>query len=88
LWGWYGAGGIGHVAAYLSELDVSGFDPKAPPPKTPAFWDIVLANNSPEDAELADLLDAMGGKDGRSPDTVTLAEMSKYPPAEPGALGL
>ena len=29
-------GGFEHVAAYLGELDISGFDPKAPPPKTPA----------------------------------------------------
>ena len=28
---------IGHVAAYLANLDLSGFDPKAPPPKTEAF---------------------------------------------------
>ncbi len=54
LWGWYAKGGDRHVAAYLAELDISSFDPKAPPPKTPAFWDIVDANRSPEDAELAD----------------------------------
>jgi Family of unknown function (DUF5906) len=41
LWGWYDDGGFGHVAAYLSNLDISDFDPKAPPPKTPAFWQIV-----------------------------------------------
>jgi hypothetical protein len=58
------------VAAYLTELDLSNFDAKAPPPKTAAFWDIVLANNSPEDAELADLLDTLG-----NPDTVTLEEL-------------
>jgi hypothetical protein len=55
------------VAAYLGELDISAFDPKAPPPKTPAFWDIVDANRAPEDAELADVLDEMG-----SPDATTL----------------
>ena len=36
---------------------ISAFDPKAPPPKTAAFWDIVDANRAPEDAELADVLD-------------------------------
>jgi Family of unknown function (DUF5906) len=45
---------------YLAELDLSGFDPKAPPPKTQAFWDIADANRAPEDAELADVLDKMG----------------------------
>ena len=59
LWGWYAAGGIGHVAAYLAALDISDFDLKAPPPKTTAFWDIVDANRAPEDAELADLLDRL-----------------------------
>jgi hypothetical protein len=56
LWSWYEHGGFASVAAYLADLDISGFDPKAPPPKTPAFWDIVDANRTPEDAELADIL--------------------------------
>ena len=60
LWGWYGNGGFGHVTAYLTELDISAFDPNAPPPKTPAFWDIVGASIAPEDAELADVIDALG----------------------------
>jgi len=59
LWGWYESGGFHHVAAYLCELDISSFDPKAPPPKTPAFWAIVDANRAPEDAELADALDVL-----------------------------
>ena len=67
LWGWYGRGGTRHVAAYLAELDLSGFDPKAPPPKTAAFWDIVDASRAPEDAELADVLDRLG-----NPDATTL----------------
>jgi hypothetical protein len=70
LWGWYQTGGFGHVAAYLAELDLSDFDAKAPPPKTAAFWDIVAANNSPEDAELADVLDTLG-----NPDAVTLLQL-------------
>jgi hypothetical protein len=63
LWRWYEDGGYGHVAAYLAAYDLTGFDPKAPPRKTEAFWDIVDANRAAEDAELADVLDAMG--DGR-----------------------
>jgi hypothetical protein len=71
LWRWYQhEGGFGHVAAYLSELDLTDFDPKAPPPKTPAFFDIVAANSSPEDAELADVLDALG-----NPEAVTLLQL-------------
>jgi hypothetical protein len=60
LWGWYDAGGDGCVAAYLAGLDLVGFDPKVPPPKTDAFWDIVDANRSSIDTELADVLDEIG----------------------------
>ena len=60
LYHWYDhEDGDRHVAAYLDLLDLSAFDPKAPPPKTAAFWDIVDANRAPEDAELADILDKM-----------------------------
>jgi hypothetical protein len=41
-------------------LDISDFDPKAPPPKTAAWWAIVDVNRAPEDAELADVLDRLG----------------------------
>jgi hypothetical protein len=60
LWRWYERGGDGHVAAFLHEHDISHFNAKAPPQKTAAFWEIVDANRSPEDAELADALDEMG----------------------------
>ena len=67
LWRWYQQGGDRIVASYLADFDLSGFDPKAPPPKTPAFWAIVDASCAPEDSELADVLDNLG-----SPDAVTL----------------
>jgi Family of unknown function (DUF5906) len=70
LWGWYGLEGNGHVAAYLRDLDITKFDPKAPPPKTPAFWDIVDANRAPEDAELEDIFDEM-----LNPDATTLESL-------------
>jgi hypothetical protein len=60
MWAWFDHGGDCHVAAYLAEYDLSQFDPKAPPPKTAAFWDIVDANRASEDAELADVLDRLG----------------------------
>ena len=71
LWRWYANGGIENVAAFLHTLDLASFDPKMPPPKTAAFWDIVDANRAPEDAELADTLDRMG-----NPDAVTLLDVS------------
>jgi hypothetical protein len=61
LWRWYyGEGGNGHVAAYLASLDISGFDPKAPPHKTQAFWEIVDASRSPEDGEMQTAIDRLG----------------------------
>jgi hypothetical protein len=70
LWNWYDGGGDRHVTAYLASLNIAAFDPKVPPPKTDAFWDIVDANRAPEDAELADLLDEMG-----NPDATTLTRI-------------
>lgn len=79
LWGWYEREGYRHVAAYLQTYDLSGFDPKAPPRKTPAFWEIVDANRSPEDAELADALDRIASEWGQSewPAAVTVSMVAK-----------
>jgi hypothetical protein len=77
LWGWYAQGGINHVAAYLQDFDISDFDPKAPPPKTTAWWDIVSASRAPEDAELADSIDRIG-----NPSVTTLAEVTTNASAE------
>jgi hypothetical protein len=70
IWNWYNNGGRGHVAAYLTGLDLSGFDPKAPPPKTPAFWNIVHIGAAPKDAELADVIEKLG-----NPDAFTIAQL-------------
>jgi hypothetical protein len=67
LWGWYDAGGDGHVAAYLATLDISSFHPKEPPAKTPVFWEIVQTNRAPEDSDLANALTRLG-----NPDAVTV----------------
>ena len=71
-WHWYKNGGYEHVAAYLKEYDLTGFDPKAPPPKTKAFWDIVDANRAPEEGEMADVLDELG-----NPPATTLTEIAE-----------
>jgi hypothetical protein len=52
------------------QRDITGFDAKAPPPKTEAFWAIVNANQPGEEAELADVLDSLG-----NPVIVTLDEI-------------
>ena len=70
LYVWYHARGMRDVAAFLMRRDISGFDPKAPPPKTPAFWAIVDANRASEESELADILDRLG-----NPSAVTLSHL-------------
>lgn len=72
MWKWYDEGGDGHVAAYLATLDISTFNPKAPPPQTEAFWTIVNANRAPEEGELQDLLDKLD-----NPDAVTINQIVK-----------
>jgi hypothetical protein len=59
IYGYYANGGIEAVAAYLMQRDISGFNPKEPPPKTEAFWAIVNANHPGEEGELLDALDRL-----------------------------
>lgn len=74
IYAWYHKeGGIGHVVAYLRTLDLCGFDPKAPPAKTAAFWRVVDAGRAPEDAELADALDSLG-----NPPAITVGQLCIY----------
>ncbi len=77
LWDWYEREGTRHVAAYLNAYDLSGFNPKAPPPQTAAFRDIVDANRAPEDAELTDAIESLG-----MPDAVTLDEIVAKVPCD------
>jgi hypothetical protein len=67
LYAFYDGGGAANVVAYLTQRDISGFNPKAPPGKTGTFWEIVNASQPSENAELADALDAMG-----NPNAVTI----------------
>lgn len=67
LYDWYENGGYGHVAAYLHACELDTFNPKAPPPKTDAFWAMVDTGRSPEEGGLLDLLEEMG-----DPDAVTV----------------
>jgi hypothetical protein len=70
FYAWLDAGGRENVAAYLRTKGLLTFDAKAPPQKTPAFFEIVDANRAPEDAEIADTLDALGW-----PGAVTLTDL-------------
>jgi hypothetical protein len=70
MYRWLATGGTGHVCDFLATRDLSGFDPKAPPPKTAAFWAIVAAGEAPESGELRDLIDDMG-----TPPVLTLSAL-------------
>ena len=82
LYGWYINGGNEYVATHLARVNLSGFDPKAPPPKTQAFWEIANANRAPEDVELADVLDDLG-----RPDVITLDQIASRATALQPAFG-
>jgi hypothetical protein len=68
---WFAAGGAGHVAAWLAARDIAEFDPKAPPPQTDAWWEIVLAGQSPEKTDLADIIASLG-----NPDALTIGDIA------------
>ena len=67
FWRWYEEGGHQAVAHYLSALNLSAWSPKAPPPATAAFFEIVTSSRAPEDAEMDDALEALN-----RPDVTTL----------------
>ncbi|WP_338830233.1 primase-helicase family protein [Bradyrhizobium sp. 27S5] len=78
VWRWYDEGGYAAIAHYLATLNLVGFNPKAPPKKTEAFYAIVNTNRSAENAELADLLDDIRDekqKAGKTLDTITLRQL-------------
>jgi hypothetical protein len=77
FWAWYTQDdGFRHVAALLRQRDLAHFDPKAPPPKTPAFWHMVEADRGVEYGELADAIDMLGG-----PPALTLDQVREKAPA-------
>jgi hypothetical protein len=60
MYRWYEKeGGFEDIAAFLATTDISGFNPKAPPLKTPAFWAIVQSNRPAEESEIMDALDRL-----------------------------
>lgn len=72
LYAWYEHDGIKHVVAYLYSVDLTGFDPKAPPPQTAGWQAMVAAGQSPENAEVHDALERLG-----DPDAVTLDRIAQ-----------
>jgi hypothetical protein len=76
FWTWYETGGFAHVAALLYQHDVSGFDPKAEPRKTDAFWYMVTACRGSAYNELADAIDTL-----KNPPALTLDDLMGIAPS-------
>jgi hypothetical protein len=74
---WLDNGGAEIVAGFLHDVDLTGFNPKAPPPKTDAFWEIVNAGEAPEKSEMADALEKCGW-----PDVVTIGQLKNLASAD------
>jgi hypothetical protein len=53
-------GGAAAVAEHLRNLDLSGFNPKAPPRQTQAFWEIVDSLRSAEESIMGDMVESLG----------------------------
>src|SRR5262249_48124755 len=76
MYRWYDQeGGIGHVAAFLREYDLTNFNAKMAPPKTQAFWDMVNVERSTDYGELEDAIIALG-----KPDALTLNQLIAVAP--------
>lgn len=78
LYRWYANGGTRNVAAYLRRFDLTGFNPKADPPKTAAFLEMADSNVSNEDSLIADTLDYMARdreKQGKPFEALTIADV-------------
>jgi hypothetical protein len=60
IYDWYVNGGYEQVAHYLMNVDLSDFSPTAPPPKTPAWHEVVAAYENPSQGTLASILEMLG----------------------------
>lgn len=70
-WGWLNSGtGVRDITEYLRGIDLSGFNPNAPPRQTDAWWAIVQSGASQEDVEVINTLSKMG-----NPAAVTLRQV-------------
>ena len=52
-------GGKQAVVGYLRRLDIQGWNPKAAPPKTEAWHQIVAANSNPDETAMGDALEGL-----------------------------
>lgn len=66
-WRWFDTGGDSHVVALLRSYDIGSWNPKAPPPRTPAWHVMVGGSVSDGDADLAGAIETLG-----SPEVLTV----------------
>jgi Family of unknown function (DUF5906) len=60
LWNWMlEGGGKQAVLGYLQRYNLAGWDPKAPPTKTEAWYQMVAAHANPEESALGDALEGI-----------------------------
>ena len=58
-WARLEAGGAEAVTDHLRALDLTRFNPKAPPPHTQAFWEMANAMRSEKESEMDDVLESL-----------------------------
>jgi len=81
LYSWYEDGGADHVAAYLAALDLSDFNPKAPPPWTAAKTMMVDAGRDENLSPIGDALATIKAT-GQSIDAVTINDLVAHVESE------
>src|SRR5690606_31990447 len=71
-------GGAADVAEYLRGLNLAGFNPSLAPPLTEAWHVMVAQGLSPEDADMAAVLDNMGRPDVVTPEDLRSSAIASF----------
>ena len=79
---WLSADGFRHVAAFLRDRDLCGFDAKAPPPMNEGTRQMIVGGLNPDVDKMEDLLDAIAGDMGNGapvrPKAITINMLKEY----------
>jgi hypothetical protein len=79
---WLSADGFRHVAAFLRDRDLCGFDAKAPPPMNEGTRQMIVGGLNPDVDKMEDLLDAIAGDMGDGapvrPKAITINMLKEY----------
>jgi hypothetical protein len=89
FWHWYQEeNGINDVVAFLQTYDLSKFDPKAQPPQTPGFWDMVNADRGDEQGALVDAIEKLNAQRAAANKPTNVLTISDLAAVAPGLEGL